>query len=141
MHFKPLLCLENLYFQSYPAEIGQNLKDPGLFIQTSAPDESTQLGSKSLFKMWVTSRDSCISSLSCVNCIPKFSRFLQTDHNSLHNFCWDEFETNSFELHLHILASLWVSESLFRSQKLWLLINPCCNLHSIPSPTLERNLY
>lgn len=104
MHCKPLLCLANLYFQSYPAEIGQNLKDPDLFMQNSTSVKAPELGARSLFKMWVTSRDSCVSSLTVEGkCIPKFSRFPQTGYNSLHKFSCNEFETNSPQLHSQIL--------------------------------------
>lgn len=118
MHCKPLLCLANLYFQSYPAEMGQNLKDPDLFMQNSTSVEAPELGAMSIFKMWVMSRDSCIPRLTMEgNYIPKFVRFLQTGYNSLHKFSCKEFGTNCLELHLQIPASLWVSESHFKIQK------------------------
>lgn len=43
MYCKPLLCLADMCFQSYPTEMGQNLKDPGQFIKNSTSVKSPQL--------------------------------------------------------------------------------------------------
>lgn len=68
--------------------------------------------------MWVTSIDRWVSRLTMEgNCILEFSRFLHVGYDSLHKFSCNDFETNYLELHLQILASLWVSEIHFKIQK------------------------
>lgn len=51
MRCNPLLCLANTYFQSHPAEMEQNLKDPYLFLENPTHIENPELGARRLFQM------------------------------------------------------------------------------------------